>query len=104
MVPRYMKMDSLRFRHSLAGNHFHHFTEPVKLPKRRIDIGRDPNPGKFFVNDRRREYFVLRHQIAADCDGIDAFDLEHWRSRMTALGSNEVLKPTFGMSFSLFIQ
>ena len=60
----------------INGNSGDDFAETVEFPKRRVNVGRNANSGKFFVNDRRRINLVFRHQKRADLHGIDAFDLE----------------------------
>ena len=46
-------------RQAVARNLFHYIAEPIQLAQRGIDVWRNTNALKLFVNDRRREDAML---------------------------------------------
>ena len=62
-------------RQSLTRNHNHHVAEAIQFAKRGIDVWRDTNALKLFVNNRRRKNSMLVEEIAADCAGIRSLDM-----------------------------
>ena len=96
-------LNTLPFRQTLFRDILDRVAKTVEFPQRRVNIWRDPDTGKFVVDDRRRENFVLRHQIVAECTGSTPSILK-FAIAQDCFGSNEVLNPTFGTSFSRFIQ
>src|SRR5688572_7501879 len=77
---------SSNFRQSFPRDIANHVREPIELPQRRVNIWRDADTREFFVHDRRREDLVLSHQIAAQCDRINTFDLEiRYRTRLSRI-------------------
>ena len=63
------------YRPSLAGDCLHQVAEAVEFAEGRVDVRRDANALKLFVNDRRREDPMLVEQITADRSRIDTFDI-----------------------------
>src|SRR4030095_13501082 len=63
-------------RQTSLSNCFHHVTKPVQLAKSGVDVRRDTNALKLFVDDWCGKDSVCAEEIAADRGGLNTLNLD----------------------------